>query len=57
MGVDIPDIDVVIQWDISEHLTLAMLWQRIGRAGRDPGLKALSIVFIFSKHLLPVTIP
>lgn len=57
MGVDIPDITIVIQWDISEHLTLAMLWQRIGRAGRDPNLNALAIVFIFDKHVLPLAIP
>lgn len=57
MGVDIPDIDVVIQWDISENLTLVMLWQRFGRAGRDPGLNALAIVFVFEKHILPQEIP
>lgn len=57
MGVDIPDVDVVIQWDISEHLTLAMLWQRFGRAGRDPSLDALAIAFVFEKHLLPLDIP
>src|SRR5437660_882546 len=33
-----------------------MLWQRFGRAGRDPTLKALAIAFVFEKHLLPLEI-
>jgi hypothetical protein len=35
IGEDIPDIDVVMQWMISSHLTIATLWQRIGWAACD----------------------
>jgi hypothetical protein len=57
MGVDIPDIEVVMQWKISPHLTIATLWQRIGRAGRDPKVKAISVLFVDQKQILPKEIP
>lgn len=31
MRVDIPDVQVVIQWKLAEHFTLAGLWQCMGR--------------------------
>ena len=46
MGVNIPDIKVIIQWKLAEHLTIAALWQRIGRAGRNQSLCAVSVVFV-----------
>jgi len=49
ISVDIPDMDVVIQWLISPYLTIAILWQRIGRAGRDSEVKALSLLFLDQK--------
>jgi len=52
MGVDIPDIEVVMQWKISPHLTIATLWQRIGRAGRYPEVKAISVQFVDQKQIL-----
>jgi hypothetical protein len=33
IGVDIPVIEVVMQWKISPHLTIATQWLRIGRTG------------------------
>ena len=48
MGVNIPDIKVIIQWKLAEHLTIAALWQRIGRAGRDQSLCAVSVVLLRS---------
>ena len=45
MGVDLRTIERVVQWDINEGLQMVSLTQRIGRAGRDPNIKALAIVF------------
>ena len=53
MGVDIRNVQVVVQWGLSNHLTLATLWQRIGRAGRDPGMRAVSVVFVEERYVLP----
>lgn len=53
MGVNIRDVARAIQWKIPDHLVLASLLQRIGRAGRDKTLPTVSIVFIESKHVLP----
>lgn len=53
MGVDIPDIEVVIQWKISKHLSLASLVQRIGRAGRDERVKAVAITMVEDNLFLP----
>ena len=33
MGLDIPDIERIIQWKLSEYLTMNCWWQRAGRAG------------------------
>ena len=57
MGVDVGDIEVVMQWKVARHTTLATLWQRIGRAGRDISISAISVVWIDARHLLPTTIP
>src|SRR5205085_1632548 len=32
MGINFQSIDIVIQWDVKEHLSLAVVWQHIGRA-------------------------
>lgn len=53
MGVDIPDIEVVIQWKISKHLSLASLVQRIGRAGRDDRVKAVAVTMAEERYFLP----
>lgn len=34
LGINIPDIECVIQWDVTEKLSLDKLYQRVGRAGR-----------------------
>lgn len=57
MGVDIGDIEVVMQWKIAKHTTLATLWQQIGRPGHNINTPAISVVWIESRHLLPATIP
>ena len=56
MGVNIPDVARAIQWKISDHLVLAALLQRIGRAGREKRLPAVAIVFVESKHFLETNI-
>ena len=53
MGVNIPDIKRVIQWKIFDFLTLATLVQCIGRAGRDPNIRAVAVVFVEKKLILP----
>lgn len=52
MGVNIQNVARVIQWKIADHLVLAALVQRIGRAGRDKTLPAVAIIFVESKHFL-----
>lgn len=52
MRVNVGNVARAIQWRIAEHLTLAALFQRIGRAGQDPDLPAVAIVFAQSKHIL-----
>jgi superfamily II DNA/RNA helicase len=46
LGIDIPDISMVIQVGITDRLSLTMVAQRIGRAGRDPTIKAIAIILI-----------
>lgn len=52
MGVDVRDVARSIQWQIAEHLTFAALLQRVGRAGQDKDLPAVSIVFVEKKHMI-----
>ena len=53
MGVNIPNITRVIQWKLANHLTFALLMQRIGRAGRKASIPAISVLFVKDIHLLP----
>ena len=46
MGIDVPDIGVVIQWHLTPRCSLSSLCQRIGRAARDPSLKGIAIIYI-----------
>ena len=45
MGVDIPDVERVIQWKVPEFLSLCGLWQRFGRAARHPSMQGLGIIY------------
>lgn len=45
MGIDIPDIEAVIQWDIPTSSDIKDLWQRIGRAVRKHGLLGRAVLF------------
>ncbi|CDO76692.1 hypothetical protein BN946_scf184975.g1 [Trametes cinnabarina] len=48
MGVDIPDIEIVIQW--RPTCDLNTLWQRFGRAARDPSKEALAVLLVDAKY-------
>ncbi|KAI0756195.1 P-loop containing nucleoside triphosphate hydrolase protein, partial [Daedaleopsis nitida] len=48
MGVDIPDVALVVQWRLSCDMNT--LWQRLGRGGREHGTKAVGLVLVDSKH-------
>lgn len=52
MGINIPDIKRVIQWKVFDLLTLATLVQCIARAGRDPSIHAIAVVFVEKKQIL-----
>lgn len=51
LGVDVPDIDLVIQWDINEKLTMESLWPRIGRGSRAHDRMSNSIIYVNKKIL------
>ena len=47
-GIDIPDIELVVQWRTTCGLNA--IWQRVGRAARGPGCEALAVVFVEAKY-------
>ncbi|KAG2743438.1 P-loop containing nucleoside triphosphate hydrolase protein, partial [Suillus brevipes Sb2] len=48
MGMDVPDILLVIQWRAT--CNLSTLWQRWGRAARDKQLQGTAILFAEKEH-------
>ncbi|KAI0038956.1 P-loop containing nucleoside triphosphate hydrolase protein, partial [Auriscalpium vulgare] len=48
MGVDLPDVELVIQWRAT--CNLATLWQRFGRGARDLALTARALFLVEPKH-------
>lgn len=48
MGIDIPNISVVIMWGLPR--TLLQLWQQAGRGGRD-GRNSASVVYAFPRSI------
>jgi len=57
MGLDIPDIEHIIQWKLSDYLTMNCWWQHAGRAGRDPNIWAIAIIFYEPWYQLPEDSP
>ena len=51
LGIDIPDIEVVIQWQVDEKLMASTLYQRIGRAVRGKDVEGIAIIYV-QKSLL-----
>ncbi|EJF56826.1 hypothetical protein DICSQDRAFT_35802, partial [Dichomitus squalens LYAD-421 SS1] len=47
-GVDITDIELVVQWRTTCDLN--SLWQRFSRAARDPSRTGLAILFVEPRH-------
>lgn len=54
LGIDIRDIERVIQWGVTEKLDPNILWQRFGRAARDPEIQGLGVVYVPADLLEPV---
>ncbi|KAF7309131.1 ATP-dependent DNA helicase RecQ [Mycena kentingensis (nom. inval.)] len=48
MGLDLPDIELVIQWGYIA--SLSTLIQRLGRVGRNPQMQARGVYFVESAH-------
>lgn len=46
--MDVPDIEIVIQWRATCHL--ATLWQRLGRAARNKQLMGTGLLFAEKEH-------
>jgi superfamily II DNA or RNA helicase len=45
MGLDVPDIERVVQWRVPGWLTVSGWWQRAGRAARHPEAAGAAIVY------------
>jgi len=45
MGMDIPDVDMVVQWNIPLTNDIGDLWQRFGRAARGQGRRGIAVFF------------
>ncbi|KAI0669881.1 P-loop containing nucleoside triphosphate hydrolase protein [Trametes maxima] len=48
MGIDIEDIELVVQWKVT--CDLDSLWQRFGRAARGPGREAVAVLLAEPKY-------
>lgn len=46
MGMDIPDIYTVVQWNFPITGSIGNLWQRFGCAARGPGKTGLAVFFV-----------
>lgn len=51
VGVNVKDITRVIQWHVDFKLAVASLYQRIGRAARNPSLLGTAIIYVNKKVL------
>jgi superfamily II DNA helicase RecQ len=55
MGIDFPSVTRVIQWQVSPTLTAASLWQRFGRAARDPTVMGVAVMYHTKRALIKPT--
>lgn len=51
--MDISNVDVCVQFGITNHLTLESVWQRLGRAARDQGREGIVVLILQKYYLLP----
>jgi hypothetical protein len=54
LGVDIADIEKVIQWGVDGKLDLCTLVQRIGRAARNPKSQGVALIYTSRKLIEPI---
>jgi hypothetical protein len=54
LGVDIADIEKVIQWGVDGKLDLSTLVQRIGRAARSPESQGVAVIYASRKLIDPI---
>ncbi|EJF60696.1 hypothetical protein DICSQDRAFT_62436, partial [Dichomitus squalens LYAD-421 SS1] len=47
-GVDISDIEVIVQWRVTYPMNA--LWQRFGRAARGAGKEAIAVLLAEPKY-------
>jgi hypothetical protein len=57
MGLDVPDIERVVQWRVPQWMTLASWWQRAGRAARDPEFSGVAIIYYEPSLIVPEDSP
>ena len=48
MGVDVPDIDIVVHWGVSNGIV--QYWQEVGRCRRD-GMAGLAVLYAYRRSL------
>lgn len=48
MGLDVPDIERVIQWRLTQRCNLSTMYQRFGRAGRKPNIQCVGMLYYSS---------
>lgn len=53
MGINIPDIIRVVQFEILDFIVLPKLLQRLGWGGRDKSCAVVAIIFVYSRQILP----
>lgn len=51
MGIDIRNVDIVVQLGLLQFVTSMELWQRMGRCARDPEINGLGITFVKRKYI------
>jgi len=52
MGLDISDTECIIQWKLSDYLTMNCWWQHAGQADRNPNIWAITILFYKPQYQL-----
>ncbi|KAF7329596.1 p-loop containing nucleoside triphosphate hydrolase protein [Mycena kentingensis (nom. inval.)] len=46
MGLDLPDVKIIVQYRSPAGGDLCTLWQRFGRGARDPSIEAIAILLV-----------
>jgi superfamily II DNA helicase RecQ len=57
LGLDVPDIERVIQWKVPEWMTVSSWWQRAGRAARGASTNGLAVLYYQPALTLPLEHP